>query len=312
MCNIWKRRSRNELKLEEIEEFLEKNRILWLNLTGGEPFLRNDLVDIVRCARRPLLVNITTNGFFTDRVIEFAKSMKHHATKLIVTVSIDGPKEVHDYMRGIRVWDRAIETLRGLMENDIECYVGYTATPLNAGKLEETYLSIKKEIHDFSYRQLHLNFYHESEVYYQNVGQMKLDSDFYQKLLKDVGFLMKHRDQLDAVTLLERFYLRFIPKFLQRRRIPIPCKALRASIFLDPRGNVFPCTGMNVLLGNLRKTSYELKPILSSPKAKKILELIDSGNCPQCWTPCEAYQTILGNVFEVVFNDEKKNSEETQ
>jgi len=312
MCNIWRRESRNELRLEEIEEFFQKNRFLWLNLTGGEPFLRDDLVDIVRCARRPLLVNTTTNGFLTERVVEFAKIMRRYTTRLIVTVSIDGPKEIHDYLRGIQIWDRAIETLRALMESRIECYVGYTATPINAGKLEETYLSIKREIEEFSYRQLHLNFYHESEVYYDNVGRMKLDLDFYRKLFRDVGFLVRHRNCLDPITLLERLYLHFIPSFLQMRKMPLPCRALRTSLFLDPFGNVFPCTNLNFVLGNLRKTNFELKPILDSLKARRILGHIDSGNCPQCWTPCEAYQTILGNVLKVIFNELQKEEEQNR
>jgi len=296
MCNIWKRSSSNELELWEIEAFFEGNRFLWINLTGGEPFLREDLVEIVRYAKRPFLVNITTNGFLTERIVELVKIMKRYATRFIVTVSIDGPREIHDYLRGVRIWDKAIETLRALMENKIECYVGYTATPFNAGKLRETYLSIKKEIEDFGFSQLHLNFYHESEVYYKNVGQMALTQDFYRGLMRDVCFLLRHRNQLDPITILERLYLSLIPNFLQTRRMPVPCKVLKTSIFLDPFGNVFPCTTMNVVLGNLRKTNYELAPIISSLEARRTSKLISSGNCPQCWTPCEAYQTLLGNL----------------
>ena len=53
MCNIWMKESSNELKLDEIEEFVEKSPYFsWVSLTGGEPFIRMDFVDIVKAFKR--------------------------------------------------------------------------------------------------------------------------------------------------------------------------------------------------------------------------------------------------------------------
>ena len=79
-CFIWKKKkSGNELSLEEIEKIFRNTKIQWLNLTGGEPFLREDIVDVVEIIvkrSKPYIVNITTNGFLTDKIIELIREIK--------------------------------------------------------------------------------------------------------------------------------------------------------------------------------------------------------------------------------------------
>jgi RNase P subunit RPR2 len=50
-------------------------------------------------------------------------------------------------------------------------------------------------------------------------------------------------------------------------------------------------------MGNLRENDYDLLKIISNEKATDLHEKIKNGQCPQCWTPCEAYQNILSNLF---------------
>jgi len=51
MCNIWKHPQTNELGISELEDFLRNpllSQLEWIQLTGGEPFMRNDLDEIIR------------------------------------------------------------------------------------------------------------------------------------------------------------------------------------------------------------------------------------------------------------------------
>jgi radical SAM protein with 4Fe4S-binding SPASM domain len=75
------------------------------------------------------------------------------------------------------------------------------------------------------------------------------------------------------------------------------CHALRASCFIDSWGNVFPCTIYDRKLGSLREVDYDLARIWQSEEARALQKEIWEYKCPQCWTPCEAYQSILGNVL---------------
>jgi radical SAM protein with 4Fe4S-binding SPASM domain len=77
----------------------------------------------------------------------------------------------------------------------------------------------------------------------------------------------------------------------------MPCHALRASCFIDPWGVVYPCITYSRPIGRLRETGMRLDPIWNDPKTIAVQEEIWKGQCPQCWTACEAYQSILGNAL---------------
>jgi radical SAM protein with 4Fe4S-binding SPASM domain len=74
------------------------------------------------------------------------------------------------------------------------------------------------------------------------------------------------------------------------------CHSLRSSCFIDPWGTVFPCITYSRPLGSLRDTSMELAPLWHAPATTAVQQEIWKGDCPQCWTACEAYQSILGNL----------------
>lgn len=77
----------------------------------------------------------------------------------------------------------------------------------------------------------------------------------------------------------------------------MPCHALRASCFVDPWGVVYPCITYAKPVGNLRETGMRLAPIWNGGEAVDVQKEIWQGRCPQCWTACEAYQSILGNAL---------------
>ena len=64
----------NELTIEEYEKISKKIKTInILGISGGEPFLRDDLSEIVKIFYKncsPLLVDLPTNGFFTERILK--------------------------------------------------------------------------------------------------------------------------------------------------------------------------------------------------------------------------------------------------
>ena len=97
-------------------------------------------------------------------------------------------------------------------------------------------------------------------------------------------------------SLIERTYLNRLDAFLRTRTTPMPCHALRSSCFIDPWGTVFPCITYSKPVGSLRDTGMDLAKIWQSHEAAQLQAEIWRGQCPQCWTACEAYQSILGNL----------------
>ena len=133
-----------------------------------------------------------------------------------------------------------------------------------------------------------------SSVYYKNLGQ-KTSKKYLKGAIKEIEIILKIRENKDLISSIENKYLKLGKEYLKTGKIPIKCNVFNLSCFVDPSGNVYPCTIFDRKLGNLRENNYDLKKILLSEKAKKIKEEIINEKCPQCWTPCEAHQMIISN-----------------
>jgi radical SAM protein with 4Fe4S-binding SPASM domain len=105
---------------------------------------------------------------------------------------------------------------------------------------------------------------------------------------------------LHPVNVLEREYLKRVRKYLETGKTPMRCHAMRSSCFIDSWGNVFPCTIYDKKIGSLRDVDYDLEKIWNSDEAARVQQEIWEYKCPQCWTPCEAYQSIMGNFLRPV------------
>lgn len=88
-----------------------------VRLTGGEPFVRRDLLDIAHLAQgkfRPLMLHVTTNGFLTDRIVRFCEERRRDVP-LSLLVLVDGIEEKHNHVRGHdKAWDFVVGTLNAL------------------------------------------------------------------------------------------------------------------------------------------------------------------------------------------------------
>lgn len=131
MCGIWRAPAVSDMALERWLALLSDPLLAdlrELDITGGEPFLRDDLPDLVDgVARlkgsrlyRLRSVAITTNGLLTDRVLagteRMAAALATAGLDLIVVCALDAVGPLHDEIRAVpRAWERLEATLQGLM-----------------------------------------------------------------------------------------------------------------------------------------------------------------------------------------------------
>lgn len=306
-CSIWKIKPKNELSLREIEKFAEKNKFInWIRLTGGEPFLRKDYVDIVRVWNDNLpylyFLSTPTNALLGDLVIKKVKDvLKFFKKNYTISVSLDGTKEIHDNIRGIKGnWDKAIDVYKKLKKlekknKNFKVYFGYTISPYNIGMFEKTIEEVRRKIPSVTKKDFHVNLFQLSEVYYGN-QEMKVGRDFFEKAKEEIDIALEaRRRSLNKIDIVEAKYLKNAKKYLETKKCPIDCNIFNLSCYIDPMGDVYPCTMFNFKLGNLREVDFDLKKILTSAKARKSKEMIVKKKCSHCWTPCEAHQMILSN-----------------
>jgi radical SAM protein with 4Fe4S-binding SPASM domain len=317
-CYIWQKKPVNELSLSEIEEFFRKsNDFSWIDLTGGEPFLRKDFVNIceiiIHYCKNIYHLHFPTNGFLTSKIVEDIKKIrKFSSCKIVVTVSLDGDERLNDEIRGIKGgWRRQIETFKEIYKiKGVEVVLGMTLSGLNFKEFENTYNAVKNVLSWVKHKDFHISIMNYSEHFYENEEQREgiesLINKKGEELERIIETIKKYLQSVGLPTnprlFLERAFLGKVEEYLRSGRTPIPCHSLRSSCFIDPTGEVYPCITYNKPLGNLRNYNFNLKEIWDLDKTKNLQKEIWNYDCPQCWTGCDGYQSLLGDVYWAVLN----------
>jgi MoaA/NifB/PqqE/SkfB family radical SAM enzyme len=305
MCNIWQKKSVDEMTPEEVALFFERwPQFRWVHLTGGELFMRRDLDDLVAAIQKSckslFLLNFPTTGWFGDRTVSLVeRTLARGVGRFMVTISMDGPKALHEEMRGLPgSWDRAIDTyrrLRGIKRSNFQTVIGMTLMAKNADKVDDTLAAIRSVIPDFKRSDLHLNVGHESGHYFDNLGYPAEQP--HAAVLRSLDDHRRANGRsLHPVRFLEDRYQGLVRKYLETHKSPLPCTALSSSCFIDAYWNLFACSIWDAKVGNLRENAFDLRAMWDSPRRKELREDVVAEHCSHCWTPCEAYPTILGNL----------------
>jgi MoaA/NifB/PqqE/SkfB family radical SAM enzyme len=299
-CFIWKKPKTAEPTPADVEAWLAAAPALsWVNLTGGEMFLRDDVVDVVRAVHRALphlaVLDFPTTGQRTERILADAAGIASLGIpRVFVTVSVEGPPEVHDRLRGREgAFDRALATFAGLRRiPGVRPYLGMTLSNANAHLVPATLRAARRRAPGVGLSDLHLNVYTTSGHYYAN-----LDAPLARPrtLERAVDRVRRARERGRGPTdWIEATYLRLLPAYLATGRSPLPCQSLGASVFVAANGDVHPCSVYGRPLGNLR--AQGLYEILDGAEARAAREVVRRDACPGCWSPCEANPTIVATL----------------
>lgn len=304
-CNIWQRKPADELTTDEIVALVRQNPgIGWVDLTGGEIFLRRDIDEIFDAVvtgwRRLAILHFPTNGFQTDRIVRSVERIAGRGpAHTIVTVSVDGDESLNDDIRGIKGgFRRQMETFNALRRiRGIQTALGVTLSTHNAGQFERTFAACAHACPGLTVDDVHLNIAQRSSHYYGNAEGEAFAPDAMAARVEMKAYRELRGAPRSPRQVLENAYLKHLDRFLATGRTPMPCHALRASCFIDPWGVVYPCITYSRPVGRLRDTGMRLEPIWNAPGTQRLQHEIWNGGCPQCWTACEAYQSILGNAL---------------
>ena len=300
VCFIWKKPKGPEPTPDDVGRFLrEAGTIRWLNLTGGELFLRDDVPAVARAALeaepRLCVLDFPTTGQRPDRIVpDVERIARLGIPRFFVTVSLEGPPDLHDRLRGRPgAFDRMIETYAALRRvRGVRAFLGLTLSDKNAHAVDDAVAAVKARIPGFTERDLHVNVATFSGHYYDNlaagVGRPPSPRAAVRRALAS------RRGRPSPTDWLETRYLSLVPRHVATGRSPLPCRSLSVSVFVAPSGEVHPCTVYGRPLGNAYATP--LPTLLASEEAAAARREIAQDRCPGCWSPCEAYQTILSNL----------------
>ena len=316
-CDIWKiypaekERLQEELTVEEIEKiFASVGEVYFFNISGGEPFLRKDIVDIVRvgCEQlNPTVVHIPTNALSPQRIAALAEEILvgmrewSPGTKLTLKPSFDGVEEFHDWVRGIPGnYAKLIETLELLRElrgryDHLRVGVGTVISTMNIDHLPEIIAESERFGVD-SY----ISEVAEERQEMRNVSSGITPShEQYGAAIqrfRDMTFdRLKDAHGLELLTQgMRHFYYELTRRWLRDQKQVIPCYAGVSNAHISPYGDLWPCAILagSKSLGNLKDVDYDFYRLWHSSRADEVRAGIKAGEC-DCPLANQAYANML-------------------
>ncbi len=307
MCDSWRIERQDELTLDELDRILPQiGHLDAVRLTGGEPFVRTDLLEIAQLVDRhvaPRMLHVTTNAFLTERVIEFVER-RDRVRPLHLLISLDGLRDKHDEVRAVpRAYDRTLATLEALAprRKELNLKLAVNQTVLDEEGARQ-YRPLRAELERLGVRNHLVVAYAESATYSVERDQDKAPNasgeytthgHFSRAALRTL--LDEAREDLASLPRAERlaksYYLRGLRQRLlgEGEATQPPCVALDAHLRLFPNGDVPTCQFNSKVVGNLRQQTFTA--LWNSAAALQQRDWVQ--RCPGCWAECEVLPSAV-------------------
>jgi MoaA/NifB/PqqE/SkfB family radical SAM enzyme len=303
-CNIHARRA-TELSLEEWKTVFAKlgRNLFWTTISGGEPFLREDLPELVQSLYdqcRPSIINIPTNGLLVNGIGNVVQKIATHCSnaQIVVNVSIDEIGDKHDFIRGIPgSYQKAVatfKTLKKLPVTNLSVGIHTVISRYNVERIPEIY----EELRSLNADSYITEIAEEREELCTIGSKITPSTEAYSRAT-DYLIDRLRREHFSKVGRIARAfrveYYRMVKKVLEEHRQIIPCYAGFASAQIAPDGDVWMCCVKAESMGNLRDFNYDLKNIWFSERANSTRRSIRNREC-YCPLANASYTNMLHNV----------------
>jgi len=270
MCYTWKYPTRKEVEIQA-RHLVSLPPMRFTNLTGGEPFLRRDLEDIIEVVKpKTKRIVISTNGFFTSRILKVAAKYPD----IGIRISIEGLPRVNDELRGIKHgFDKGLRTLLELHDMGLkDIGFGITLSDKNAKDLLSLYRLAKAMGLEFATAATHNSYY------FHKFDNAFADPDL---ICRELDLLINDMLRSTRPKNWFRAYFNYgLQNFVRGGKRLLPCEAGTDVFFLDPYGEVRPCNALEESMGNIREMDFST--IWESERAHAIRKLVQT--CErQCW-----------------------------
>jgi MoaA/NifB/PqqE/SkfB family radical SAM enzyme len=280
-----------------------------VRITGGEPFLREDLpgiADAILEASSPSVVHITTNGSMPERVEDFHARFRKRR-RLSFLVSLDGMREEHDQSRGAdATFDLAFRTVQSLVAAGAKVAVNHTViSPRSLADHRELRALFEPMGVDVSA----VIAYESSAMYGLKLRGKKAEhlilpggyplhpaldraevTAFVEQELAEVDAMIRRSPS--PLRLAKRYYLRGLLARLRSERQPKPrprCVALRSHVRLLPDGRVPVCQFNTETVGSAADQPFDA--VWHGDAARSARAWVDA--CGGCWAECEAMPSAI-------------------
>ncbi|MEJ2745120.1 MAG: radical SAM protein, partial [bacterium] len=307
MCFYAKEAAANELTLGEYERIARyMPDFHWMLLSGGEPFLRDDLPAICRAFiknNRVRKINLPTNAYFPERIVPMVKEILEIRPYCFLNLglSLHAPGSKHDEITGVpgsferlnRTY-QALQPLRRQFKN-----LGLTIVIVHCRYTENDMRELIRFIFDkMDIDDICIALARGTP---RMVGSMTFSRKMYAQNCLFLHNLIRARREyyfnlpFKGLFVSKDIVLReIISRTLEENSFQIPCYAGRISAVIDETGNLYACELRGERMGNFRDVAYRFKTLWEGTARKELLKNILRGRC-FCTHECANTTNILFN-----------------
>lgn len=304
-CNIWQRyiddpsKRKEELSVDELVRTAASARdyVRWISLTGGEVTDRDDFPDIAKgmldaVGDRLALFQITTNGIDAERVEAILPQVVRASRGIptYITMSLDGLDDTYQRVRGVpngyaRV-KKSMAVLEALEREEKHLTTGWqvTLSDLNVDQadalFEEASRGKERPILTLATDSLQLTR-----------GKLSVDTRRSPRVQEAARRLWKKYPLAQLNDLPPTLHLGLTQRFFRTGEAPLDCTAGFATLTFDPYGGVLQCDVRDRPLARLQDHDFDIVKMVGSQAWADALAPVS--RCRECWTPCQAYPTIM-------------------
>jgi len=275
----------------------------WLLLSGGEPFLREDLPAVVSLFYKNSAVRhvtLPTNALMPDRIRSMTRELCASAREATVNlvISIDGLGSEHDRLRGCpgnfealrETWEKVAELRQSLPNLSVKFHtVLSNQNYLHFDEIRDFVGGLKPDLHTFDFLR---GTPADSSLTLPPEEKLPELSRKIKAVLRHYGGyerLRKHHSLLKTVyeAVVEDYYDQFL-KVLREKRQIVPCVADRMTLVLGASGEVSLCEMLEPF-ASFRDFDYDFASLWDCEAGVRARSQVTAGRC-YCYHPC--YQTI--------------------
>jgi radical SAM protein with 4Fe4S-binding SPASM domain len=256
------------------------------NVTGGEPFLRGDLFEILsEIEDRGFDIYLLTNGILIDK--RKAKGLFNLGVKG-VQISVEGPKEIHESIRGKGSYAASMKGAKNLLDEGLKVSLNITLSSINAGSFTDIVdLALNMGVHKLGYSRLVPSGRGAGML--QEMLSTDTVKDLYEKIfsLETGNLQIVTGDPVASQSVAEDAD--------DMGDIPSGgCAAGVSGLTILPDGTIVPCRRLYIPIGNIRRDSF--REIWSTSGVLEALRNRNrySGKCGACkrWANCRGCRAI--------------------
>jgi MoaA/NifB/PqqE/SkfB family radical SAM enzyme len=298
-CDIWRINKENpELKINEVnlddirKVFKELNKHLyWVALSGGEITLVKYFEDVLQAAKEECpnlsILTFTTNALKPKKALRHAIKAKELGFDVFVTISLDGDKEVHDRVRGIKGnYEKCQWLYNALKEKKINAHFGLTVGDDNWEFVTANYRAQREKIKS-------VVFAHSDGIYAKQVEKSRTN------VISALWTVYDNYVIRSLSEIIEKIHVLISIEFLKREEKEdiIPCEVLNTSAHIFPNGDIKPCMFMPSL-GNIKQD--KVVEVYNSESAAAMRKTIKENACPHCWMNCYSVHSIMQHPLKSI------------